>query len=153
MKRDFSYRMRARGASHGPGWACRIHDPDGSWLNSLSLGDVLVYDAREDAELHANEIREAAALFALEEDDAVAARYRNRIVTVEWVECGAWVPSAFERALLDLMAFAEEEAATGNQVAIDSINRARKLLSPFAPEVLRRPWTGRVVEDAHGLQH
>ena len=129
------YQARRRGASKGPGWGVRIHEADGSSeLNSLSLGNVMVYDAKADAERDACDSLETAKKVG-----AIAPHWLGRRYTVEWVEAGAWSPSAYDAALLALMPYAQTEATKGNENARAAVNNAKALLSDYAPALLKRP--------------
>ena len=135
--REFYIKMFApptggrHGASKGAGWALRIHDNGGSWLNTFSGGDVVVFDTREEAEEDARLPREQRGA---------------ENVTIEYVEKGRWEPSTYDRAFLDLIQFTMHYVHTTSDrenaaKALDAVNRARALLSRYAPELVRTPTT------------
>lgn len=121
--------MGVHAASERGGFGLRLHCRNGhSYLNNYSGGDVVAYDTEAEAQAAANATMERQGDLCL---------YTK--ITVEPVERGAWSPSEYDSALLGLCAFAMPEAERGSIPAIQAINRARALLSNYAPEHLRRP--------------
>jgi hypothetical protein len=123
-----SFYGRRRGASTGEGWGIRIRDIDGrSWMMTYSMGDVMVYDDRADAE------RDVADMIGRNPVIGPSSTY-----TIERVARGAWQPNPNERLFLAALPYVEQVADNGDRRARAIANHIRSNLSPYAPDELRR---------------